>query len=430
MISYSRMKYFLTTIILLLLINCTGKKFHFKIADLNAPGTTSLERQKFQKNLIENTILKNLSLELNAENESKWLAAFWGMELALHRSDSVFHSLKRAFQTFKQRSVSFQRALLEAVYCLYPDEFLEEFFQVAQETSSPKLFAMAIHYSTRNQPGQNDKFQKLIEKRFPDWKENPILYMLHKDLEMNQQQMPLLIDMLEHPFEKGKTIIYSFQRNDRDYPGLTIIKRPDGKFVRTRDGSIFQIPHLARAISDLPGYITNGNTPQGIFSIQGIDVSSNVFIGQTPNLQLVMPYEISVQKFFHNKKLTDTTWAQDLYRQLLPESWQFYSPIYEAFYAGKAGRTEIIAHGTTIDPEFYFGQPYYPNTPSLGCLTAKELWSSKNGKCLISDQLSFINAFRSTKSKEGYWVVIELDDKKQPVVLDEIIVDLLKSEGE
>lgn len=424
------MKSFSIAISLLLLINCAGKKFQFKIADLNAPSTTSSERQKFQKILNENTILKNLSLELNAENESKWQAAFWGMELSLYRSDSAFHSLKRAFQTFKQRSPTFQRALLEVVFCLYPDEFLQEISQFTQATSSPKLFAMAIHYLKRNQPGQNNKFQKLIEKRFPDWQKNPILFMLHKDMQFNQQPMPPLIEMLKHPFGTEKTIIYSFQRNDRDYPGLTIIKQPDGKFVRNRDGSVFQIPHLARAISKLPGYITNGNTPQGIFSIQGIDVSTNVFIGQTPNLQLVMSFEVSVQNFFHSKKSNDTTWTEDQYRQLMPESWHSYSPIYETFYAGKAGRTEIIAHGTTIDPEFYAGQPYYPNTPSLGCLTAKELWSGKDGRCLISDQLSFINAFRSAGSKEGYLVVIELDDKKQPVVLGEVIMDLLKAEGE
>ena len=60
-------------------------------------------------------------------------------------------------------------------------------------------------------------------------------------------------------------------------------------------------------------------------------------------------------------------------------------------------------------------------------MTVKELWSPKDGSCLVSDQLAFINAFRSAGPKEGYLVVIELDDKKQPVVLDEVIVDVLVS---
>jgi len=425
-----RTRYFGALLVWLLLLACGAPKFHFKLAQLHAPNATDSERGKFKQDLVQNTILKNLSTELTSENESRWQAAFWGMEISLHQSDSALHSLKRAFSRFPERTPTFQRALLEAVYCLYPNEFLWEIFQVAQETASPKLFAMAIHYLNRLMPERQHEFQKLLENRFPEWQFQPILFMLHDDLKAAQQPLPPVVDLLKHPFATGKTIIYCFQRRDRNYPGLTVIKRPDGKFVRTQDGDIFHISHLARAIANLPGYITNGNTPQGIFSIQGIDVSSNVFIGQTPNLQLVMPHEVSIQKFFHNAKFADTIWTEDHYRRLLPESWRSYLPIYEAYYAGKAGRTEIIAHGTTIDPEFYAAQPYYPNTPSLGCLTAKELWSGKDGQCLISDQLRFIQAFRSAGSKEGFLVVVELDDKRQPVVLDEVIVELLKSQGE
>jgi len=414
----------------LFLVNCGPKKLRFNLSDLNAPNTTQGERIKFKNELIENTILKNLSYELNSENEKRWQAAFWGMELALYRSDSTFNAIKRAFRNYNDRSESFQRSLLEATYCLFPDEFSDELSRVANETSSPRLFAMAAHYLIRFNPDKRNDILNLLKNKFTNWNDNPILFMLHENLKQEQRERPPLIDILMHSFEDGKTIVYSFQRQDRNHPGITIIKKPDGKFVRSADGRIFHISHLARSISDLPGYITNGNTPQGIFSIQGSDVSGNLFIGQTPNLQLVMPHEVSIQKFFHSNEIADTTWTADYYQQLLPESWKSYFPIYEAFYAGKAGRTEIIAHGTTIDPDFYNEKTYYPNTPSLGCITAKELWSPKNGSCLVSDQLAFINAYRSAGSKEGYLVVIELDDKKKPVVLDEVIVELLKAEGE
>ncbi|MDZ7318347.1 MAG: hypothetical protein ONB11_04280 [candidate division KSB1 bacterium] len=428
-------KYFRTarllgvSIALLFFLGCGPQKFHFKLDELEAPHATFSKREKFKQDLFENTIMKNLGVELTSETESKWQAALWAMELSLHRSDSAFNSLKRAFGTFNRRSLAFQRALLEAVYCLYPNEFIHEIYDVAQNTPSPKLFAMAIHYLNRLNPPIQPEFQNLLLQRFPNWQAQPILFMLHENLKSSTQPRPPLIDLFSHPFEQGKTLIFCLQRSDRNYPGLTIIRKPDGQFLRTQDGDIFHVSHLARAISNLPGYITNGNTPQGIFSIQGIDVSNNQFIGQTPNLQLTMPFEISAQKYFHNEKLNDTTWSEKLYRSLLPESWRSYLPIWEAYYAGQAGRTEIIAHGTTIDPEFYAGQPYYPNTPSLGCITAKELWSGENGRCLISDQLRFINAFRLAGSKKGYFVVVELDDKQQPVVLEEVIMDILKAEG-
>ena len=75
----------------LFFINCGPKKLRFNLSDLNVPNTTQRERIKFKNELIENTILKNLSYELNLENEPKWKAAFWGMELVI--SDTVYTSL-------------------------------------------------------------------------------------------------------------------------------------------------------------------------------------------------------------------------------------------------------------------------------------------------------------------------------------------------
>src|SRR5690606_36928324 len=129
-----------------------------------------------------------------------------------------------------------------------------------------------------------------------------------------------------------------------------------------------------------------------ILSIQGIDISKYVFIGPSPNLQLVLPYEVNPAKYFHSE-IIDTVWNKDFYSNLLPDSWKEYLPIYEAYYAGKAGRNEIIAHGTTIDPGFYKNKSYYPFTPSLGCLTTKELWSYETGKIVESDQIKLMNAF-------------------------------------
>ena len=101
-------------------------------------------------------------------------------------------------------------------------------------------------------------------------------------------------------------------------------------------------------------------------------------------------------------------------------SWKEYKAIYEAYFAGEAGRRLIIMHGSADDLDYYEEQPYFPFTPSLGCLTTKEKWNSKNGKCVSSDQVKLINAFYSTKQRKGFLVVVELDDKKEPVSFEEI----------
>ena len=92
----------------------------------------------------------------------------------------------------------------------------------------------------------------------------------------------------------------------------------------------------------------------------------------------------------------------------------------EAFYAGKIGRTEIIAHGTTIDPEYFKDKPYYPLTPTLGCLCAKELWNVTTGKLLVSEQFNLYSAFLSTPGNKGYLIVVNLDDQQKAVTREEI----------
>jgi len=98
------------------------------------------------------------------------------------------------------------------------------------------------------------------------------------------------------------------------------------------------------------------------------------------------------------------------------------------YYAGKAGRSEIIAHGTTINPEYYRDFPFYPNTPSLGCITTTEFWDKETGERIFSDQQSLINGWKSLKAEKGYFILIEIDMKEQDVTLQELLSLLQKLE--
>lgn len=396
--------------------------------------TTKAARDFFKKNLYENVIGHNLSLPLSDSTEKNWEEAFDGMEISLDNSSAYVPQFKKAFDSFGSRSLEFQRSFLEALYALYPDNFPQEVFKVVRSTSNAKIFAMGINYLIRNKSFNNKNrfFINLIEKKFPGWNGNPILLSLQTYLKNPAgkfvDKRPPLVDLLSKNYGPDNTIIFSFQRTDRNYPGIAVIRRPDGSFVRNGDGTIFYITQLARARTNLPYYLTNGNTPQGIFSIQGVDTSKLVDIGRTPNIQLVMPYEATPALFFHKDNPGDTAWTQQLYSNILPASWRGYFPIWGTYYAGKAGRTAIIAHGTTIDPSFYYGQPYYPNTPTLGCLCAGEIWSEFDGSRLVSNQAALFNAFVSTGSLKGFYVVVNIDDKKMPVVIDDVIMDILKAE--
>jgi len=410
---------------------CSTPVKHFSLSNFSSPQCISANREKFEQDLITATILQNLSLPLNTENEPKWESAFWAMELMLYRSDSLKERLRLGLADFQNRTDSFRRASMEAAYCLYPADFSGEMEAISRQTLNPKLFAMAALYVTRNAPARKSDYERLLETQFPNQLDHPILSRLQRSLAAteNAGARPPLSTLLRHSFGVGKPVIFSLQRQNRDFPGQVIIKNVDGAFVRNADGNIFQVSQLARSISNLPGYITNGSTPQGIFSIQGIGQSDNAFIGPSPNLQLIMPREAPASQFFHGDIEPGSGWSLEIYQRLLPDSWKEYAPIHEAFHAGAAGRTEIISHGTTINPEFYRGTPWFPNTPSLGCLTTIELWSAETGRTIYSDQIALVNAFLSTGSETGFLVVVEIDDQPRPVTFEDVIVDIVQSEN-
>ncbi|MEO6220862.1 MAG: hypothetical protein ABIO81_10570, partial [Ginsengibacter sp.] len=183
---------------------------------------------------------------------------------------------------------------------------------------------------------------------------------------------------------------------------------------------------LARSITNLPGYITNGNTPQGLFLMNGFGVSMSSFIGPSANVQLSMPGETSMKKFLGDSSITDSVWTLDYYNQLIPRQLRNYLPLYYSYYSGLAGRSEIIAHGTTIDPNYYINQPWYPFTPSQGCLGTKEVW---DGKRIESDQQKLVNALLKAGGAKGYCVVLELNDKEAPVSINDVLLYLPSEPG-
>jgi hypothetical protein len=128
---------------------------------------------------------------------------------------------------------------------------------------------------------------------------------------------------------------------------------------------------------------------------------------------MTMPFEGNWLDYFQQP--ADSSDPRKSYTQLLPGSWQSYLPMQEAFIAGKAGRTEIIAHGTTIDPEYFTDQPFYPISPTLGCLCSEELWNANNGKLALSEQLKLVNTYLRSPGEKGYLFVINLDNQQKAV---------------
>lgn len=407
-----------------------------RLADLRAPNTTSTKRAEFFRSVRGQKIPEGFAKPIARETAEQWKGAFWGMLVLRERSDVTRRGCAEFLAHFNDAPSDVQRQGLEAVYGIYPDEFISEVAAILPGIEQPKLFAMAALYLARADSTRRASLVEAMKQEFPDWVSNPILFMLHHNLTIDTREelkaRPPLAQLFAAPMAKNHPVIFSVQRLDRRHPGLAVLRMSDGRFLRNADGTIFHIPQMALSDSNLPGYITNGCTPEGIFSIQGTGVSQgNVFIGKTPFLWSVVPFEVPQEDFLHAGKgdAAQPAMEMDVYTALLPESWRGYAPIREAWYAGKAGRNEMLIHGTTIDPEIHRGQPWYPYSPSLGCLTALEIWSPEDGHALLSDQLSLLNAFLSSGTDKGFLVVVDIDDQQAPVSLGEIVTAISAAEA-
>lgn len=379
-------------------------------------------RQQFDSQLRNRDIDAAFSKKLDSNTEEQYREACQAVSQFLIRSSKVQQGFDILFKQYHQLETATKRAFLEAVYAVYPASYQDQVNQLLQQETVPKLYAMQSVYLNRAMTSRTLLLRDHLKTHFNRFDTLPILLELDRYLTSHDQDvrstLPSLQELFSYRKSQGIKTIYSFQRWDRDYPGLAVIQKADGSFERDATGRLLVFRQLARSASDLPYFITDGSTPQGIFSIQGTAVSRNNLIGPTPNIQLVMPFEAD-SVYYHNP--TDPT-IDPLtnYLSLLPASWRRYTPLTEAFYAGRIGRSEIIAHGTTIDPDYYKGMPFYPLTPTMGCLCAQENWNIFNGGILQSDQLNFVNAFLASPGDKGYLFVINLDNKKEAVLAEEV----------
>lgn len=381
-------------------------------------------RVDFDKNMREKTINASFALPLDSNSEDKYREACWAISQFLLRSAEIEKGFGTLFTNYPLLEVSTKRALLEAVYGTYPTEYTKEIRDLIRKETIPKLFAMQALYLYRrdHSPANISYLRKLMSQQFVNYQSDVILNELDNYV-LNHQTFitkptPDITALFFYQKTFGQKIIYSFQRWNRDYPGLAVIQNADGSFCKDPSGRLLVFEQLARSASDLPYFITNGSTPQGIYSIQGTEVSHNNLIGPTPNIQLIMPNE--ADSVFWHTPYDSTKDPLANYLDLLPESWRSYLPITESFLAGKAGRTEIIAHGTTMDPDYFKDRPFYPLTPTMGCLCAKETWNIFNGKIIQSEQFNLANSFLSTPGNTGYLMVINLDDQQKAVGRNEI----------
>lgn len=383
------------------------------------------------RNLVQQTITKNLDKQLNDSTAENWQSAFNALEILQYQSPWINTRIDLAVSEMHRRSLAFQKAVLELLHSNYVEKYYTEVKLLLMDTKDPRIFGRCASYILKSSHALADlNFLAVKTKQLlAIYPEHPILQQLLYHEEQFTKPFPSfpLEQLLQKNYLPGQVLVISFQRKNRDYPGLAMVRSATGEFIKDSNGMFFAVPQLARSINNMPGFLGNGNTPEGVFRMQGYDVSRSNFIGPTVNVQLTMPFERWPAHFYNDASIKDTFWTPDRYRALLPAGLRDYYPLYQSYYAGKAGRTEIIIHGTTLTPAYYAGKPYYPLTPTMGCLTSKEIWDEATGQRQESDQQALINALIRAGGSKGYAIVINIDDAASPVLIQHIIPWLEKA---
>ena len=420
----------------------------YKIENFVAPITSAAGEQAVRMEALEKisaamaaSVVSTVSAtNLNpAVPEALGAVAHFNTEYEVGRN-LVLVALSEFERNIAAPTTEYQRAVIAAAFALYPQESAPSLKRLLEQLVSPREFAMAAYTVLKAGYATRDELRGTLVRRFPDWGNEPRLNALEHALTTDSQtelaQRPPLVDLLVAPLHRqglSLPVIYSFQRKNRQRFGLAMVRNPDGQFLRNADGSYFNIPQLAMALTNLPGTITNGNTPQGLFTIVGAGTATNKWIGPTPYLHSKVPVEASVAEYEHTELTSlvqaPEAWTMARYEHFLPASWRGYYPFKEAFLAGMAGRDDMLMHGTTVNSNYYRGATFYPGTPSAGCLVAMEYWSQSDGSLLRSDQLSLAKAFTASGIDQGYLLVIELDDRPLAVSLADVMPDVMAAEA-
>lgn len=379
-------------------------------ADLSWPAASSDGERALREAAVAG-IRTRIALPPGPERDAELPALFDRVLQYNAGIDAARPLLLAALPTLGARDPDYQRALLTAAHTLYAAESAPLLWPLLPQLTASKPFAIAAYTLLQVDAGAARQLLALLPWQFPAWADDPRLAALMQRLQPAAAPPPPLPELLAAPLRPGFPVIVSLQRPGRQQMGLALVRAADGRYVRDAAGRLFAQPQLALARSGLPGTITNGSPPQGLFTIIGAGTATNPNIGPTPYLHSKLPIEATPAEFEHVNATGAADWSEALYDSYLPESWRSWAPFKEAWLAGRAGRDELLIHGTTINPAYYAGASYFPGTPQQGCLISNEDWDPASGRLLASRQLTLAQTYAAAGARAdlaGYLLVVEL----------------------
>jgi hypothetical protein len=373
----------------------------------------------------------NLNLRpVNDANEGFWRNLLWTTAIVEPQAPYVAEAIGQLMELAtrsnltqaQQRTVDMAMQVGTQLYRGHPTVYgnLEPVLgQTIERSPDPMWVAMAFSALVQNglEPELQQQWATAIQQRFPNWTNNVYLYATLREVTERHQpaQPPPLTDLLEWTIAPDQPHLYVLCRPDRGVLCQAILKDRQGRFL-TENGQLWSVPLSLRSIHDLSWIFSRGQTPQGIYRIQGTvpqpDTEFFRAFGQFSLVNLFVPFEAGVQEFVAGRSGSSMSNLSD-YQALLPPSWRNYFPIQQTYWAGKAGRALFRIHGTGEATTFFSNNRRYPTSqnwnPTIGCLSALELYD-ESGRLLEADMPKILEALKTTGGQNftGYLVVVDV----------------------
>lgn len=410
-----------------------------QVAQNQGTAAAKVERRQRQLRQIRP---ENYSLQrypVTNSNASHWRNMLWTTALVEPQESYVDHALngildlttRTGLSKPQMRTVEMSMQVGTQLYLSNPTFYSsvkQQFIQTINFSKNPQWVAMALSGLARGMPPEELKqLSDRIQKRFPNWSKNLFLQTTLQDASnlVNPTPVPPLKDLLQRNIAPNQFHLYVICQQNREVLCQTVLKR-NNQFVR-ENGQLWSTRLLLRSIHGLGWNFVRGQTPQGIYKIEGVmpKPSAEFFgaYGQFPLVKLFLPFEPGVREFLPGRKGGFTGTIKD-YQALLPPSWRNYFPIQQSYWAGKIGRSLFRIHGSGEAPNFFTKKQQYPDSynwnPTIGCLSALELYD-KTGKPQQADMPKILNALTNEGKISGYAIVVEVpNSSKTPISIAEI----------
>lgn len=208
--------------------------------------------------------------------------------------------------------------------------------------------------------------------------------------------------------------LFMFCRQNRLYPCIMLMRDSNGKNVRNADGTLWHHPALASAVTGLPSYQRNGNTPAGIFTIDSVMPVADQQLSYGKFRRLMLNFiPKSKEEALLKSLLPKSSWSQEWWKPTIA--------------ARDIGRNLFRIHGSgriNTDPNV----PYYPLMRTHGCISQRE--NTYDGVTYTDQRDLLDTAMRALELKpvyenepkiKGVLYIMELEDKSAPVTLDDLV---------